>query len=209
MIVNHTHRFVFVHIPKTAGTSLRAAFDTLEGADAGAVAQTWHETPVDFLARYSQRTGRPVEEIGDYRFVTFVRNPWDRFASLHRFLCSPRMRKRYPEVPDDIAAFAALLDRPPPWMGGIRSLRPQGDYLEGIDPWIGRFETLDNDFAQLCDLLGVRLTLPALKQTRKAPPARRFGILPRRDPARAPAVLDAVARHYAGDIARFGYSRPD
>ncbi|WP_112321442.1 sulfotransferase family 2 domain-containing protein [Oceanibium sediminis] len=208
MIVNHRHRFVFVHIPKTAGTSLRAALDTLEGADPAAVAKTWHETPLQFLDAYAERTGRPVAELEGYRFVAFVRNPWDRFGSLHRFLLSPRMRKRYPEVPESLVDFARMAVAPPAWMSSIRSLRPQCDYLEGITPWTGRFETLDADFARLCELLGVSLSLPALKQTRKAAPARRFGILPRRDPMHSAPVRDAVAQLYAEDIARFGYAPP-
>ena len=39
-------------------------------------------------------------------------------------------------------------------------------------------------------------------------PARRFGILPRRDPIHSAPVRDAVARLYAEDIARFGYAPP-
>jgi len=86
MIVNDHFKFVFAHIPKTAGTSVRIALGALDGNTTLGVADTKHETPREFLENYQSRTGLSPDRIRSYRFVCFVRHPVDRFASLHRYL---------------------------------------------------------------------------------------------------------------------------
>ena len=44
MFINHEHKFIFIHIPKNAGTSIRNSFE-IEGYDKKGVKKNWpHDT---------------------------------------------------------------------------------------------------------------------------------------------------------------------
>jgi hypothetical protein len=193
----------------------------LPGTDRAAVAATKHETPSDFLAHYLRRTRRSPDELADYLFVAFVRDPVDRFASLHRYLLADtrskpqgllarlwpafartKRQRRYPHVPPTLDGFARLLADPPAWTQTIRSLRPQTDYTAGITPFVGRFEALSADFGLLCERLGVSLALPHVNASRPASSLKPAGA------DLSPQALAILQRHYASDYAAFGYTPP-
>ncbi len=69
---NERHQAIFVHIPKTAGTSVLAALGAPAVFDTHAPARAYRDSYPDLFARA-------------YKFA-FVRNPWDRFASSFHFM---------------------------------------------------------------------------------------------------------------------------
>ena len=164
MIVNNKYRFVFVHIPKNAGTSFRSALSQLDGEDRTAVGSSWHETYSEFRSKYQARTGNPSSTLDDYLVFAIVRNPIDRFVSLHRYLLKTH-RHIYPLVPNSINRFVDLVADRPGWTDSIRSLRPQNEYLDGANALIGRFENLDDGFCKLCSTLNVSLQLRHLNSS--------------------------------------------
>lgn len=219
MIVNEHFRFVFAHISKMAGTSLRTALGGLEGNTTLGVADTKHETPLEFPEKYEARTGVPPDRVRSYRFVCFVRHPVDRFASLHRYLITTH-RHVYPQVPMSINRFAETVIEGAPWTRSIRAIQPQHVYTEGVAPWIGRFESLQEDFRTLTDLLEAPMTLEHLNASRtssgtSAPRFSPKALLGRLKRARrsahyvsedlSPASRALIERYYAEDFARFGY----
>jgi hypothetical protein len=75
MIVSHKHRLIFTHIPKNAGTSIRAWLqrwvpDAEDMPDA-----LKHDTPHHVHTRHSD----------DYTHFAVVRNPYDRLLSQYNF----------------------------------------------------------------------------------------------------------------------------
>ena len=70
MILNHSRKFAYVHIQKTAGTSITSVLRAMPG--------TVTTLPHDFISSVE------VPE-GYFRF-TFVRNPWDRLVSWYNML---------------------------------------------------------------------------------------------------------------------------
>ena len=62
--------------------------------------------------------------------------------------------------------------------------------------FIGRFETIDEDFKELCKELDAHLELPHLNKTKHAPYQEYYDEETKR----------IVADHFAEDIEKFGYS---
>lgn len=95
-IINHSHRFVFVHIPKNAGTSVAHYLSQLSSyrdleigatelgeAMAPAFRQRFRLHKHSTFAEIEERTGG---EVSDYRSVAVVRDPADRVRSIYSFL---------------------------------------------------------------------------------------------------------------------------
>lgn len=100
MIISHKRKYVFVHIPKTGGTSLAlalegraAADDLLIGDTPKALRRKGRLAGLDAPARlWKHSTLRDVDGLypKDAFVFTLVRNPWDRMVSYYHWLRAQR-----------------------------------------------------------------------------------------------------------------------
>lgn len=185
---NRDHDAIFVHIPKTAGTSLFEALGLAPASDTHAPARAY------------RRADRALFE----RAFTFsiVRNPWDRFASSFHFLKSGTdwsmqqawARRHIGDL--DFAGFVRKL-RTPLFRASIRAERffwPQSFWItdgrgRSIVDRLYRFEDLAAATDDLCD----RLALP---RPAALPHRRRSRTGDYRD------LYDPVTRRIVGDFYR-------
>jgi hypothetical protein len=215
MLLSVKHRFLFVHIAKTGGTSVRAALQ----------AQRWRDPwywPMFLCSRLSHLSGHRIatklprhakvvaakellpKEFFDQLFkFAFVRNPWDlQVSSFHHIR---RERPQYLSGHEDFVAFLRWkLDPERPYQYHIdTSIESQTDYLIDLSgrvvvDFIGRYERLGEDFAEACRRIG--LPAPALPHQRQA-----------RDRQKdyrgyyTDETAELVARHFARDIEILGY----
>jgi hypothetical protein len=187
MIVSHSRRFVFAHVPKTGGISMRAALEPFADGQSTALRETTHETLPALLAREPQ--------LGTYFKFAFVRNPWDRLVSFYVY-AREKLRPTYPQMRDlDFDGMLRLLDRDTPWLRDLFVMRPQTDYVCGAD-FVGRFEDMDGDFARVCAQLNIRAALPKKNASHHSAYAGYYDAWGR----------DFVAARYAKDIQQFGYT---
>jgi len=213
MILSPGRGYVFIHIPKTGGTSLalaleaRAMKDDLMLGDtpkarrrrhrlqgAAARGRLWkHSTLADIEGLVPQAT------LDGLFAFTLVRNPWARALSYYRWLRLQSFDHPAVELakalgfegfvthPDTRAAFRA---------------HPYGSYMRGsdgrehCDAYI-RLEHFQADAWPLVAHLGFALALPHVNQTGAGGAYRA---------AYSPVAAEAVAEACAEDIARFGYS---
>ena len=209
MIVSPRRGYVFVHAPKTGGTSLTLALEARAAADDVIVADTpkgrarrrrlagattagrlWkHSTLADI------RGLLPDAVLEALRPVTLVRNPWARVHSYHAWL--RRQRFDHPAVrqaaAQDFEAF--VLDH-----RTARAFRssPYRSYVAGgRDPIYLRLERLTQDLPAFEALLGFRLEMP---HANAGPAAGDW-----RD-AYSDAMRGRVADFCAVDVAQFGYA---
>ncbi len=166
-------RFVFVHVPKTGGVSVTEA---LGGRTKGMALHL----P---LARI---------KAGNRFTFGFMRNPWARLVSLHRFLMADG-RATVPFRPwltDGAFNLDEDRDGDPPLQR-----RPQMWWLDGCD-FIGRFERLQEDFDLVSTHIGIApRRLPHLNATAGGDWRGEYD----------DGTWGFVERHFARDIERFGY----
>lgn len=174
-MISHEHQCIFIHIPKTAGTSIEYL---LSEKTSGSL----HE-PLSFYEK------EPM--FGTYFKFTFVRNPWARLYSVfnyykkggnqsHKKLYHPRYFmyslkrgfknvQRYTDVdiankmPTDFECFCLKYLRDRKDFFGRNALLPQVDFLasnNGVSiDFIGKFETLQRDISFVKKKLSIHKTL--------------------------------------------------
>ena len=189
-MISDTHKFIFVHINKTGGTSIEKVFDPQ--ADQRDVRYK-HAT----AAFYKQAFPDPFR---DYFKFAFVRNPWDWLVS--RYHWSRDHQRLFDYSFDELLwrlKNRTRLSAAAPWLEED-ALQPQLDRLTiggaiAMD-FVGRFENLQRDFDRICSNLRIEArTLQPVFKTNHALYVEYYD-----DEARK-----IVEELYAADIAAFGY----
>ena len=138
MIYSNSNKFMFYHIPKTAGTSLHTV---LKAYAVGPHVNEPH------LTRVRSHVG--VEPTWDkykgskYFSFAIVRNPYDRMFSLYNFL------KRRRVIKETLEEFIHKMDREPSQFKLLN--------YNGVVPlsFVGKFENLEEDFNFIADKINI------------------------------------------------------
>ena len=145
MFINHKHKFIFIHIPKNAGTSIRNSFN-INGYDKKVVSKRYPHSTCSEIKKY----------IGDniwneyYKF-SFVRNPFDRLVSFYHFHKSDQYKHK---VGRERAYTQSFKD----WVIDTKDknvIQTQSDYLDEQINFIGSFENLQEDFNLVCNQMDI------------------------------------------------------
>lgn len=205
MIVSHRHRFIFFAVPRTATHAVRTALAPELGPDDWQQQALFEDRRLPIPALAARRHGHlSVQDVmghldetawRDYCKFAFVRNPFDRFVSAAFML----FRGDPTFGPNATDRLKAALDRPRFRQRVL--IRPQAEQLADASGAIamdvlGRYETLDRDFAAICRRLG----LPAVNLER-----RNRTTHDRYQRYYDDELRERVAAFYAADIAAFGY----
>ncbi len=183
MVISVKYGFLFVHIAKTGGTSVRSTLERYRWRD------PWY-WPAFLCSRISHLSGhrlgckipRHAKAVAAYEMLprefynslfkfAFVRNPWDlQVSSFHH------IRRERPHLMQGIEDFETFLrwklDPQRPYQFHIdTSIELQSDYLvdlhgNTIIDFIGRYENLADDFQQICRKIGI--PAPPLAHKRQA-----------------------------------------
>lgn len=186
------HECIFVHITKTAGTSVaRSLFSYLP----------YHYTAIDYRVIYGK------QDFNRYFKFAFVRNPWDRLYSAYRYLKTGGWNE------DDhlwahknighIDSFDRFVKE---WVNSENihkhlHFKPQHDFIcddngRILLDYLAYFETLEKDFKYICEKLNINAQLGR----HNANPGASY--LEAYDEESRQIVSDA----YADDIKLFGYN---
>lgn len=175
MLISETKKFIFIHVQKTAGTSLTQVLapHCLQPSDS-----RLNRIASDLrLVRWQQHRFRihdplrrvqgvlPAPIYADMFKFAFVRNPWSRLVSWYDYILRTDSHHRRASVAGlgGFDTFVDLYTRNPrrsQW-----SMLVNRDGQLGVD-FVGRLENLDADVARLCDQLGIETT--ALPHRNKA-----------------------------------------
>ena len=192
---------IFIHIPKCGGMSIESFFRKSQS-----LYMEWDEVNKIWMqhATASQIKNLYCQKYEDYFSFTFVRNPWCRAVSDYFWM------KRHLNLEDTFKNYLLLkgnfdtqrLRYPHSNKKGRGDhIVPQSDFIlnsngEQIVDFIGRFETLQQDFDIVCDKIGIaRQQLPHKNKTKHKHYTEYYD-----DETR-----QIVAEKYAKDIEYFGY----
>lgn len=205
-MISHRYRCIFVHIPKTGGTSIEnVIWPGPRSADdlwMGFVSPFRNKYQTGGLQHLKARQIR--EEVGAEVFSSFfkftvVRNPWDKVVSQWSYLQQRKDLQEYLGV-----SAGQPLHR---YLDAIGisdhvQVMPQADFMldengEMLVDMIGRFETLARDTQTIFARLGIdSAVLPHAAKSRRHADYRSYYDAEARQ---------RVAELYARDIALFGY----
>lgn len=218
MIISNSRRFIFIHVPKTAGTSVTrelSRLTTFRDIEVGGT-QYGEKLQDMFAARFDLRKHSPGRKIkakagpevwrGFFVFA-FVRNPYARAFSAWKFLCKWRDGPHHAEVSQQ--SFEDFVLSEAFSAGDVEIAKPQawwladveGVLLEGID-FIGRVEDFDLDFEfVLSTITRRRAASRSLERANVSTTPEEW-----RD-AMTPAAVASINATYAADFELFGYDR--
>ena len=217
MLISYSHNFLFVHIAKTGGTSVRTALrryrwggwyslTMMVASQVDQLTRPRHKLGLKFPRHAKAVAAKELlpEPIFDslFKFVT-VRNPWDlQVSSYHHIL------REKPEVLEGVRDFADFLrlkfdpERPYNYMLDI-SAELQHEYildLRGriIVDYIARYENLQKDFHEACWRIGIPTPrLPHLRKAEDRKDYRRYY---------TDELAELVSSHYRRDLEVLGYT---
>ena len=201
-LISHQHRCLFIHVPKTAGKSILAAFGLPEfGRD--------YDGALDHIEDpYDHKRLRDYQDAGwfeAYFKFGMVRNPWARAVSAFHYLDAGGANANDAAYRDKHLTvcggdFRRFLDILPDLMTH-KHFRPQHFWLTdrtgkiGVDAVL-RFEDFSAEYGRLAAQLGLD-PAPAHVNASTHEDYRRYYDA---------GAIDRIAEIYAEDVERFGYA---
>lgn len=217
MLISIRHRFLFLHNYKAAGSSVTRALRPFAYEDPAVILVTWNlhtgrprlDTAVDWALRKSRlfrrfkhhETARDLERMlppshwKHFFKFGFVRNPWDWQVSLYHYMLE-RPDHRQHQLVKSMSGFDEYIR----WRVS-EDLHLQQDFFKDSSgtlcvDYLGKLETIDEDFREICLRIGVAASLPHANRSAHSPYREYY------DDRTRQLVADA----FAPDIERFDYS---
>lgn len=204
-MISLKNKFLFIHIPKTAGNSIQNILRNF--SEDRIVCSAPFQDGVERFGVTSERYGtRKHSTLNEYRSAleneifsslfkfTTVRNPWDRMIS---FYFSPHLGR----VAWDRNRFKALLPEVPPVTAYLSMTETAGQCSFGNVDYFIRFENLEDDFSKACDRIGIPWTpLPVRNKSERRSYTSYYD----------DELAELVQNRFSDEIEYFGYEfKPD
>ena len=209
MLISYTHKFIYVHIYRVAGTSVRQALGRYAYIpDRQMHIKLLRKTGVDRLVRHHRweqfdghATAQEIKEKLPARIFksffkfAFVRNPWDWQVSLYHFMLQNKSHRQHPLI-KSLGSFDKYLE----WRVN-EDMHLQIDFV--VDPngkllvdFVGKYISLAQDFRYVCHRTGCNSALPHLNRSTHRDYRRYY----------TDRTTELVAEAFKEDIEYFGYA---
>ncbi len=202
-MISDEHKIIFIHIPKTAGTSIenvlfkpknkRASNDLWGGPNQYQSGALQHLMSSNIIKAIG------MDVFNQYFTFSFSRNPWDKIVSQYHFTVQRRKDLQHKIGINENSSFKEYINKLfsvdvyIQWEQQYKFL-----YIDGkcVVDFIGKFENLQQDFDIVCDKIGMsRQQLPHKNKSKHKHYTEYYD-----DETR-----QIVAEKYAKDIECFGY----
>jgi hypothetical protein len=199
-MISFQKRFLFVHIPKTAGNSIQSVLrdysedelvalrDEQDGIERFGLRNPKYKVKKhSTLAEYRAALGEM--EFGNLYKFTCVRNPWDRMVS---YYFTPTQNTSA----WDRKKFRKAIVKVLPVADYLRLDKGKGDPFANVN-YIMRFENLADDFRAVCAALDISpAPLPRYNRSAREHYSKYYD----------DELRELVGARFAGEIERFGYT---
>lgn len=198
--ISHKHKCIFVHVPKTGGTSIEITklFDDQREATGEYVGG--HTTALEFQEQFPA-------EFKDYFKFAFVRNPFDRLVSAFLYLNKGGTTKGDKEVFEkhliryngNFSLFCRnFLSRES--IQAVTHLRPQVDYVcdqngTVLVNFLGKLENMESDYYQILQRFAIGSKLRHKNRSQRQ-------LYPRYYDGRSRKIVETI---YEQDLEQFSY----
>ncbi len=223
VIINHTYRFVFIHIPKAAGTTVTRTLSQLTryrdqeigGTPMGEATQKYYMTRFGIRKHSRAETAMNVmgqEVYTNYFSFAFVRNPYTRLASAYYFLKSwvglpQEYRSQLDQYPDFESFLRSdLWTSLSPGRGPDAIFQPQVNWIfsranepQPLVDFVGKTERLAVDFKIILERIGFNSDMQDESRSNSSP---RYALPIKWDLE----VVRRIQREYIRDFEAFDYS---
>ena len=183
-MIDHKHKFIFIHIPKCGGVTIENTFN-------------WRGRRHHTMEYYEKRN--PNIDLNDYYKFTFVRNPWSRMVSWYHYHQNVEI---YKDITFKNWCKTGLMTH---WTKIVDGICWKGKDPLNCQEWItnkkkydfiGKTENLQEGFNTVCDKIGIpRQELPHANKSNHGHYTEYYD-----DETR-----NIVSKKYAKDIEYFGY----
>ena len=208
MLISDQHRFLFVHVQKTGGSTIDNNLSASLG-DVRRIKEAHRHAPLDRLLQLEPG-------LADYWTAGFVRNPWARMLSWWRMVerfrdGAERGVERYLDHLSRNKFVAGIIEKHPDFESFVleateehpRLRKPQVEFMNAprrhgrSADFVGRQESLEDDLHAIYDHLGLEWVE---LQSVNIDPGR-----PDYRDVYTPATRDRIAELFAADLAAYGY----
>lgn len=181
------YKFIFIHIPRCAGMSVRKALGEMPVGKKNIMGDMG--TAITLKAFVGKKIWND-----SFKFC-FVRNPWDRAVSMWKYI--NLKRNRWQQL-----SFSEFLEQPKDlnpaerWHSTTQLFHITDENGNIMADFIGRFENLQEDVNRVCEKCGIKKSqLPHMNKTEHKHYTKYYD-----DKTR-----EIVAKKFKGDIECFGY----
>jgi Sulfotransferase family len=210
MLISHQHKFILIHAPKTAGVSISHALrpychepNRLLFNRFLSILKIRVNTvigPVHWINPRGHSSASQLKRIypsfifDNYFKFAFVRNPWDLLVSFYHYIKSNHGHSRYKRLAK-LESFEDYIN-----YEIKRNKINQTNFLYSKDKiplvdFVGRFESLEDDFVKICSIIGIDGRLLHANKTQHETYHEYYD----------ETLMLRVAKHWHEDIANFGY----
>lgn len=185
MIISHRLKWVFIHIPKTGGTSIKhiiryddrfkhdvntGKYETEESVLSKLTTELWAHSNIVEISKYLKDHGY---EPKDYFKFAFIRNPWDhtvsRFEYWKQVMCKKKKDNCSSTLWKEILWIQKISFKDfirTKKFGWIYKNSIFNKHNELLVDFVGRFERLQDDFNIICDKIKApNVELPCMNKT--------------------------------------------
>lgn len=191
-MINNKRKIIFIHVPRTGGTSVKAALEFGRSKRRG----------IGYHERWDLvKQSDPIAWQEYFKF-SIVRNPWDRVYSIYTYYRygGKKVTKVDPsKMPSSFGDFVYDL------AGNLDKLGigyTQSEFIGEELDFVLRFEYLREDFSKMCELANIRPE-PYLPHARRSEREEDYFFQYSRH------MREIVAFYFKEDIERFNYTFDD